>query len=631
MTMKNHEFGRSMVEMLGTLAIIGVLSVVAIAGYSYGMDKYRANQTIHEVRLRAVDVLAQLAKTGTANLNEWINEPTIYPITLEAEGYGIQVDKIPERVCEIIAEGRDATLNALKINTKLIEKYADECNDDNSLVFYYSDDWTTENREKCGNIICEECQVCDKSKMECVSPTQIAKTLDDFRICTSNGYKSYCDIITDGCAELATCEEDPECNVRIDGECQALDSSLYLDHGLGGFRCTKNGKDGYCINGVCIPPCTVDSDCTDASLPYCSDGTCYACTENAHCGNTASDYCLNNACATCPADKPYWNNAIKQCVECLENTHCGTTISDYCLNNSCATCPAEKPYWDANNQVCTCLENAHCTDEALPYCSDGTCVACTENAHCGTTISDYCLNNSCGKCSTNQPYWDNDNQTCSCPPQKPYLTRWGCSECLTNDHCGGTGYCSYRNACVACPTATPYWNEASSSCVTCSDDSHCTDASLPYCSNGTCAECSSNEHCGSKQYCGTIETFKPLLGKCKELKFTKYTFNDETYYVSDDPMNFWDGQAACRTFDNANVISMHELVVNEDGTKWDEDYTSYEYKSTPLADFLCDKRSSGYFWSREEQDADFFNLVYKNGSITYDGRDIDSYYYVVCH
>ena len=34
--------GRSMVEMLETLAIIGVLSIGGIAGYSYGMDKYRA-------------------------------------------------------------------------------------------------------------------------------------------------------------------------------------------------------------------------------------------------------------------------------------------------------------------------------------------------------------------------------------------------------------------------------------------------------------------------------------------------------------------------------------------------------------------------------------------------------------
>ena len=42
--MKFNEFGRSMVEMLGVLAIIGVLSVGAIAGYSKAMMKYRLNK-----------------------------------------------------------------------------------------------------------------------------------------------------------------------------------------------------------------------------------------------------------------------------------------------------------------------------------------------------------------------------------------------------------------------------------------------------------------------------------------------------------------------------------------------------------------------------------------------------------
>ena len=36
--------GRSMVEMLGVLAIIGVLSVGAIAGYSKAMTKYKLNK-----------------------------------------------------------------------------------------------------------------------------------------------------------------------------------------------------------------------------------------------------------------------------------------------------------------------------------------------------------------------------------------------------------------------------------------------------------------------------------------------------------------------------------------------------------------------------------------------------------
>ncbi len=43
---RTNETGRSMVEMLGVLAIIGVLSVGGIAGYTLAMNRYRANEII---------------------------------------------------------------------------------------------------------------------------------------------------------------------------------------------------------------------------------------------------------------------------------------------------------------------------------------------------------------------------------------------------------------------------------------------------------------------------------------------------------------------------------------------------------------------------------------------------------
>ena len=46
-----NESGRSMIEMLGVLAIIGVLSVGGIAGYSKAMMKYRINKTIEQITL----------------------------------------------------------------------------------------------------------------------------------------------------------------------------------------------------------------------------------------------------------------------------------------------------------------------------------------------------------------------------------------------------------------------------------------------------------------------------------------------------------------------------------------------------------------------------------------------------
>ena len=41
--------GRSMIEMLGVLAIVGVLSVGGIAGYSKAMEKFKINKTIDEI------------------------------------------------------------------------------------------------------------------------------------------------------------------------------------------------------------------------------------------------------------------------------------------------------------------------------------------------------------------------------------------------------------------------------------------------------------------------------------------------------------------------------------------------------------------------------------------------------
>ena len=45
----SNQNGRSMIEMLGVLAIIGVLSVGGIAGYSKAMMKFKINKTIEQI------------------------------------------------------------------------------------------------------------------------------------------------------------------------------------------------------------------------------------------------------------------------------------------------------------------------------------------------------------------------------------------------------------------------------------------------------------------------------------------------------------------------------------------------------------------------------------------------------
>ena len=53
---KNEQTGRSMVEMLGVLAIIGVLSVGGIAGYSKAMTKFKITKTFDQVSMMVANI-----------------------------------------------------------------------------------------------------------------------------------------------------------------------------------------------------------------------------------------------------------------------------------------------------------------------------------------------------------------------------------------------------------------------------------------------------------------------------------------------------------------------------------------------------------------------------------------------
>lgn len=54
--MRINEQGRSMIEMLGVLAIVGVLSVGGIAGYSKAMNKFKANKVIDQINMLSTNI-----------------------------------------------------------------------------------------------------------------------------------------------------------------------------------------------------------------------------------------------------------------------------------------------------------------------------------------------------------------------------------------------------------------------------------------------------------------------------------------------------------------------------------------------------------------------------------------------
>ncbi len=118
-----QESGRSMVEILGVLAVIGVLSAGGIYGYSFAMDKYRANDIINAATSRSADIWNRYQDMDLPNtdenqdaFSEWNGlTETGFPISIETipdiGAFQIIVDDVPSGVCKQVLHMASAIQN----------------------------------------------------------------------------------------------------------------------------------------------------------------------------------------------------------------------------------------------------------------------------------------------------------------------------------------------------------------------------------------------------------------------------------------------------------------------------------------------------------------------------------------
>lgn len=104
----NLENGRSMTEMLGVLAVIGVLSIGGILGFRLGINKWRANELVSEINMRSVTLVQQLVQNPT-DIEMELGGKTAQGYTITSEliagednYFYISVEEIPTAVCREI-------------------------------------------------------------------------------------------------------------------------------------------------------------------------------------------------------------------------------------------------------------------------------------------------------------------------------------------------------------------------------------------------------------------------------------------------------------------------------------------------------------------------------------------------
>ena len=132
--MMNNENGRSMVEMLGVLAIIGVLSVAGILGYTIAMRKYRANEIAH-----AISIMVSAMQTTNSDFTNGLSYTTL----IDGASLPSGVDSLSATdehtiVLETDVGNADLCNEVERLfgddSSRAIYVYANDCDDDEKLT-----------------------------------------------------------------------------------------------------------------------------------------------------------------------------------------------------------------------------------------------------------------------------------------------------------------------------------------------------------------------------------------------------------------------------------------------------------------------------------------------------------------
>ncbi len=309
------ESGRSMVEMLGVLAIIGVLSIGGIAGYTTAISYYRANKIINDVNLRATMIATNIATNGNTTYKSdmtpqnALNQPVTVQFTENT--FEISVAGVQKTDCNHIL---NQTLPNADVYIGRNFATADSCTDNTTMTFGFSNDLAPRTRHF-------------------FHPDNYIACTGNTPSCPCRYYR--CQLVNEVECTQSTAEIDCESGVCLRGLCVLADT------------CSESVPcvDGMCFGGKCVSSGCIEnpSMCT-GNTPYCSNsGICVECTENTHCndGEATGDFFCGHNWKDLPSAPEQSNHSI--CTKIIIAETRTIDGKEYTVSNG----PLN--WWDAQN------------------------------------------------------------------------------------------------------------------------------------------------------------------------------------------------------------------------------------------------------------------------------------------
>ncbi len=468
--------GRSMVEMLATLAVIAILCIAGIVGYRIAMNFYSANQIAGEINFIRNDLNLKMAKG-------------LPRITLEGPYDNSSADASEEIPGTVITKGNTRLqFNEFPVTYGCGDGIEDaiDCRDEES---YYV-------------------EVSNIPKDICGPYVRLASNMRGLLFVRVNDDETS---LAQGCIE-----GNNKISLGFETEqvltdfFEVSEGSCVSDYDCAGGRCNSNNECVQCLGdddcgedtprcetntGVCVE-CTGSGDCV---TKYCDTNyTCQSCQSNENCSDDYKCKTDNGACVVCLDDThcsgntPVCDTEINDCKGCENDTQCGvnkckvdTGACVPCVNDS--HCSGTTPVCDTSTNICKGCENdTQCGDNKCNL-DTGACVPCVNDSHCsGNTPVCDTTTNICKGC-------EDDTQ---CGDNKCNLDTGACVPCINDSHCSGnTPICdTSTNICKGCEDDTQCGdnkcNLDTGACVPCVNDSHCSE-NTPVCNTTTnqCTTC----------------------------------------------------------------------------------------------------------------------------------------------
>ena len=466
--------GRSMIEMLGVLAIIGVLSIAAVAGYRFALLKFRANEVTNELNMRAINVSAQMLNTGTVyEKNELIEDGFGDTLTVgfpvetaisdrNTDYFEILVSDIPADLCRQILRDYE---NPIMIFVNNVRYNADTtiCDDEtqnalNDMGFIYKNDLGTHEA-------CSEKGYFDEEDFQCH--------------CSGN---TYLDIYTNDClcpaghiwsAGEGTCIE----SICPEGEFESLTAGCVPCSDETTYTIATDERHKQLCEASTCGRIVVGSNCVNADINNCKagesfrkdNGECVACSTPSRsiiigtdpdnldlCNSCPNRSAIVNTCMISPycnaGQVPYVNpNYGAYCSDCSSTEKLSIGENDEAIQ-ACNACRNDLGEKSRTYQDGYCRKTACDSDEFMG--SDGQCHKCTQPAKVAVNTDSGCEKATCNRIEVSAADGKTYCQIKNCPTDGSYVSVNGsCYPCNRS-----INFTATRSQCESCKTQKRFWN-----------------------------------------------------------------------------------------------------------------------------------------------------------------------------